>query len=305
MHFTNKYNLPSEIVSAIFRDPHYHDGRISVTALINSPRIHQLQKRHTKEIVQDVSERLFSLYGQIAHGILERADDFEAFQEERLSIHINGWKVTGATDLYKHRRNGEYLLRDYKFTSVYVSNFDLKPEWIAQVNLYSLLWRHHSFEVHRAQVVAIYRDWRRMEAERRETYPPPVQLFTVPLCSHSEAMLYLAHRVRLHQKAESLRQISFRHVYPTSSGGAEKWAVMKKGRKTAVRLYNSRIEADMAPVRVKDSYPEHRPAEPIRCNYFALSTNSATSTQKNRRGVMGHRSQAWPAEAPYPHKVRS
>ena len=269
MQFTNKYNLPSEIVSAIVRDPYYHDGRISVTALINSPRIHQLQKRHAKEIVQDVSERLFSLYGQIAHGILERADDFEAFHEERLSIHINGWKVTGATDLYKHRRNGEYLLRDYKFTSVYVSNFDLKPEWIAQVNLYSLLWRHHSFEVHRAQVVAIYRDWRRMEAERRETYPPPVQLFTVALWSHGEAMLYLARRVRLHQEAEALPADLLPPCSPDEQWRrAEKWAVMKKGRKTAVRLFNSRVEAEMFAVGVKDSYIEHRPAEPIRCNYF-------------------------------------
>jgi hypothetical protein len=269
MQFTNKCHIPSEIVSAIVRDPYYHDGRISVTALINSPRIHQLQKRHAKEIVQDVSERLFSLYGQIAHGILERADDFEAFHEERLSIHINDWKVTGATDLYKHRGNGEYLLRDYKFTSVYVSNFDLKPEWSAQVNLYAHLWRHHSFEVHRAQIVAIYGDWRRMEAERREIYPPPVQLFNVPLWSDAEAMQYLTGRVRLHQEAEALPADRLPLCSPDEQWRREeKWAVMKTGRKTAVRLFNSRIEADMTAVGIKGSYLEHRPAEPIRCKYF-------------------------------------
>jgi hypothetical protein len=43
---------------------------------------------------------------------------------------------------------------------------------------------------------------------------------------------------------------------------------MKKGRKTAVRLYNSQIEAEMAAVSIQGSYLEHRPAEPIRCNYF-------------------------------------
>lgn len=292
MPFTNKYHIPSEIVSAIVRDPYYHDGRISVTALINSPRIHQLQKRHAKEIVQDVSERLFALYGQVAHGILERADDFEALHEERLSIQVNGWKVTGATDLYKHRGNGEYLLRDYKFTSVYVSNFDLKPEWAAQVNLYAHLWRHHSFEVHRAQIVALYRDWRRMEAERREIYPPPVQLFTVPLWSDAEAMQYLAQRVSLHQEAEVLPADLLPSCSPDEQWRrAEKWAVMKKGRKTAVRLFNSQVEAEMAAVSIQGSYLEHRPAEPLRCNYFC-SVNEFCNQYREENHVSESTAQA-------------
>lgn len=285
MPFTNKYHIPSEIVSAIIRDPYYHDGRISVTALINPPRIFQLQKRHTDEIVQDVSERLFSLYGQIAHGILERADDFEAFHEERLSMHVNGWKVTGATDLYKHRGNGEYLLRDYKFTSVYVSNFDLKPEWVSQVNLYAHLWRHHGFEVHRAQIVAIYRDWRRMEAERRETYPPPVQLFKVPLWEDEAAMAYLVSRVKLHQEAEALPADRLQLCSPDEQWRRdEKWAVMKSGRKTAVRLFKSQVEAEMAAVSVKDSHIEHRPAEPIRCKFFC-SVNEFCNQYKEENHV--------------------
>lgn len=283
MHFTNKYGIPQEIVSAIARDPYFHDGRISVTSLIGPPRIHQLQKRHSNEIVQDVSERLFSLYGQIAHGILERADDFEAFHEERLSIHVNGWKVTGATDLYKHRGNGEYLLRDYKFTSVYVSKFDLKPEWVAQVNLYTHLWRHHGFDVHRAQIVAIYRDWRRMEAERRESYPPPVQLFDVPLWSPLEAMQFLQARVRIHQEADSVPDDQLPNCTPDEQWRrGEAWAVMKKGRKTAVRVFETPSLAHSLAESVSGSYVEHRPAEPIRCKHFCQVSDFCNQTREEK-----------------------
>ncbi|MCK8600097.1 hypothetical protein [Desulfoferrobacter suflitae] len=269
MHYTNKYGIPQEVVSAIVRDPYYHDGRISVTALIGPPRIHQLRKRYVDEIVEDVSERLFALYGQIAHGILERADDFDAIHEERLSMQVDGWKVTGATDLYKHHGNGEYLLRDYKFTSVYVSNFALKPEWIAQVNFYALLWRQHGFSVHRAQIVAVYRDWRRMEAERKAGYPPPVQLFNVPLWSREKALQQIEERVSLHRMAEGLpdEQLPLCTQEEQWRRG-EKWACMKKGRKTAVRLYHTLDEAEEAAAGVKGGYVQHRPAEAVRCKYF-------------------------------------
>ena len=269
MQFTNKYNIPGEIVSAVVRDPYFHDGRISVTSLIGPPRIYQLQKRYADQIIQDVSERLFSLYGQIAHGILERADDFEAIHEERLSIEVDGWKVTGQTDLYKRRSNGEHVLRDCKFTSVYVSNFDLKPEWIAQVNLYTLLWLHHGFPVDRAQIVAVYRDWRRMEAERRDSYPPPVQLFDVPLWSFEEATDFVRQRVQLHREAETLADAELPLCTSEEQWRrGEAWAIMKKGRKTAVRVFDNPAQAQTAAESIPGGFIEHRPAEPIRCKHF-------------------------------------
>lgn len=284
MQFTNKYNIPGEIVSAVVRDPYFHDGRISVTSLIGPPRIYQLQKRYADQIVQDVSERLFPLRADRARHP-ERADDFEAIHEERLSIEVEGWKVTGQTDLYKRRSNGEHVLRDYKFTSVYVSNFDLKPEWIAQVNLYTLLWLHHGFPVDRAQIVAVYRDWRRMEAERRDSYPPPVQLFDVPFWSFEEATDFVRQRVQLHREAETLADAELALCTSEEQWRrGEAWAVMKKGRKTAVRVFDSLSQAEKAAEKVPGGFIEHRPAEPIRCKHFC-SVNQFCNHHKENKHV--------------------
>lgn len=269
MPYTNIYQLPAEVVSAVVRDPYFHDGRISVTSLIGPPRIYQLRKRYAHAIVEDVSDRLFALYGQVVHGILERADDFEAIHEERITIEVNGWTVSGQSDLYKRRSSGEYVLRDYKFTSVYTTNYGIKPEWTAQINCYVHLWRSEGFEVDRAQIVCLYRDWRRMEAERRRDYPPPVQLFDVPIWSPQESARYIEERVTLHQRAETLPDDELPPCTPEERWErGEAWAVMKKGRKTALRIYDSPIAAEHHAATVPGAYVEHRPRLPVRCLHF-------------------------------------
>ncbi len=269
MPFTNIYQLPAEVGSAVVRDPYFHDGRISVTSLIGPPRIYQLRKRHADAIVEDVSERLFALYGQVAHGILERADDFEAIHEEQLKVEIGGWIVSGQSDLYMRLSAGGFVLRHYKFPSVYTANFGIKPEWSAQLNCYAHLWRAHGFEVDRAQIVSLYRDWYRMEAQRRRVYPPPVQLFDVALWTHDETQRYLEERVALHQQAEALPDDKLPPCSPEERWErCEAWAVMKKARKTAIRVYDNPVAAQHHAMTIQGAYIEHRPPQPVRCLHF-------------------------------------
>ena len=98
---TNKHNIPQQIVSAIMRDPYSRGGaHISVTQLIQPPRIIQLKKRLENEIEEDASDRVWALLGQTCHKILERSDDTGAFHEERISLEVEGWTVSGASDCY-------------------------------------------------------------------------------------------------------------------------------------------------------------------------------------------------------------
>lgn len=69
---TNKYNLPKTIVDACKLDTHVMAGDISVTQLIDGPRIRILKKKHDYE--EDVSEKLYALMGTALHNILERAN---------------------------------------------------------------------------------------------------------------------------------------------------------------------------------------------------------------------------------------
>jgi hypothetical protein len=69
---TNKLNLPETIYKACLHDSHRVAGDISVSQLIDSPRIRILKKKHKYE--EDVSDRLYMLLGTALHHILERAN---------------------------------------------------------------------------------------------------------------------------------------------------------------------------------------------------------------------------------------
>jgi len=68
----NKQNLPQTIVDACKHDTHRTNGEISVTTLIDAPRIRLLKRRHDYEV--DVMDNLYMLMGTALHHILERAN---------------------------------------------------------------------------------------------------------------------------------------------------------------------------------------------------------------------------------------
>jgi hypothetical protein len=69
---TNIHNLPDTIVRACLYDTHKVAGDISVSQLIENPRVIHL-KRHN-DYTEDVSERLYMLMGTSLHHILERGN---------------------------------------------------------------------------------------------------------------------------------------------------------------------------------------------------------------------------------------
>ena len=68
MNITNKYDLPQSLVNAVGRFS-YSRGKsdISVTQLIDSPRIVKLKEKHSPEIVSDISEEIWRLVGSALH----------------------------------------------------------------------------------------------------------------------------------------------------------------------------------------------------------------------------------------------
>jgi len=69
--FTNKHNLPDVFVQAVKLDTHITVGDISTTQLIDAPQIRYLKKRH--DVVEDVMDRMWALFGTAVHHILDRA----------------------------------------------------------------------------------------------------------------------------------------------------------------------------------------------------------------------------------------
>ncbi len=283
MKLTNHFNLPAPIVAAVARDPYTKgDAHISVTGLIGPARKRALEARHADEITEDVSNRLWSLIGQIGHGILERAD-VDAVTEERLYIERHGWRISGQFDRYVLEQG---LLQDYKFTTTYGIKEGAKPEWEAQENLYKLLLETHGYSVVRLQVVAILRDWQKGKAKHSGDYPQvPVQIIDVPVWPRERVEAYIVERLTAHGKAQ--------HELPQCTP-AERWAtpdtfaVMKVGNTRATSVWLTEDEAHRAVAELIRTKPgrysvQRRSGENKRCQDYCPAAAFCSQWEELRR----------------------
>ena len=272
---TNKLNLPRSIVAAVSNDRYTRgNSDISVTQLISPP--YQRKLRETVEPKEDVSDRIWSLLGQAVHHVLERAypeGAVDAVVEERLYTTVNGWVVSGQMDVLESG-----VLMDFKVTSVW--SRDGKPEWEQQLNLLSALCRQKFIEtddpkyiVNSLQIVAIFRDWVQSKAGF-DNYPESqVGVIEVPLWTPEEQDAFLLERVKLHQ-SEKPDVCSDEERWKTN----DVWALMKEGRKSAVRLFDSETEAKSAADAAGSGHSVvHRRGEYKRCaGYCSVSHGCPT-----------------------------
>lgn len=268
MRITNHYGLPAPLVNAIRNDA-YSKGEsdISVTQLVQPPQPRKLLRG--REPAEDASDRIWTLLGQAVHTILERAYPDTAITEKRLFTKVRGWIVSGQFDVYD---NG--ALSDYKVTSVYAR--EAKREWINQLNLLAALCRRNEMPVARVEIVAIYRDWRKKEALSEDYPQSQVAVLPVPLWAPEEAEAFLEDRVMVHQM----------EVPPPCTDeerwlSPEKWALMKKGQKRAIKLYDARPEIELE----SGQYWGHRPGSYRRCESYCQAAPICPQWQVERTTV--------------------
>ena len=253
MKYTNKHNVPQEIINAIHND-NYTKGEaiISVTGLLQPPRIRLLAKEHSEELTVDVSNEIWKLLGQSVHNILERANENnqDTITEQRMFSKVKDWTISGQTDSIDIKDN---ILKDYKVTSVWSivsAQTEGKAEWDQQLNLYAYLYRMNTGKnIDELNIIAIARDWNRNQYMRSGgNYPPsPVSVIKVELWSDEKQEEFVNERVSIHQDAEIGYLINDDLPLCTD---AERWRrkdayrVEKKGRKSAVRVLDTQDEAD-------------------------------------------------------------
>ena len=253
MKYTNKHDIPKEIIRAIENDQYTRgNSDISVTGLLQPPRIRLLEREHHDDIVLDYSDETWKILGQAVHAILERANENydDTITEQRLFADIEGWTVSGQTDsLAVHDK----ILKDYKVTSVWTVVNALKEgksDWEKQLNCYAYLYKHNTGEtINQLNIIAIARDWNRRELQRRGGDYPKSSIITIdiPLWSEQEQLQFFKDRVSFHRSSE------FKHSMdgelPLCSD-EDRWKredtfrVIKKGRKRAIRVLPSLKEAE-------------------------------------------------------------
>ena len=257
-NLTNIHGLPDALVNAVKNDPYTGGGDISVTKLIDAPRRRTLNKQYKDFVVEDVSERIWSLMGQAVHTVLERAET-TAVVEKRLYAEVLGWKVSGQFD---RLTIADGVMQDWKLTTTYKADGD--KSWERQLNLLRWLAHKNGIEVSRLQVVAIFRDWKKAEAQRKPEYPQRnVMVIDVPVWTLEQAELYAAERVELHQQSEAGQEIECSEDERWYSGTT--YALMKDGGKRAKKVEDTIEALGEIP---EGHYVAERPGSNRRCEGY-------------------------------------
>lgn len=271
MKITNKHGLPEPVVRALtFDDYTRGEAEISVTQIIDSPRVRILRGQHFDDIEEDVSEMVWAVLGRAVHVVMEQgaAEQPEFTPEERYFAEVEGWTLSGAIDLQEH--GAGVWLRDYKCTSVWSVIFG-KPDWELQLNVYAyLIEKKQKVRVDGLSIIAILRDWQRKKAAEDPSYPQsPIMEIEIKRWSPEEREAYVKERVWLHQDAE-FKHMMGEKLPPCSD--EERWlkeskyAVRKPTNKRALRVFTSMEDAEAYMAKLDhDAVIDERPGEAVRC----------------------------------------
>jgi len=271
---TNKFDLPSSIFSAIENiSKQYTRGEsdLSVSQLIDSPRIRLLKQHHAKDIEEDVSELIYSILGTSVHNLIENSDK-KSITEKRLYADCEGWRLSGQLD---RLLISDETIEDYKVTSAWSYVFP-KESWELQQNVYAWLCRQNKIKISKIQIIGIFRDWQKSKANDSDNYPKlPIQVMPLRLWSNKEQDEYVKDRIRLHQEAQY--RFDNENFTPLCSDedrwkDKEKFAVMIKGKKRAIKLHDevedAQDHAKNLSLTTKGVSVEVRPSIARRCKDY-------------------------------------
>jgi hypothetical protein len=222
------------LVKAVENDPYNAgDGDISCTTLISPPMIRHLRDANSNRISEDVADRMYSLMGQAMHHVLEMADDDALVEERFYAVYESPQgdkKVSGQIDRYD-----DGSIQDWKFTSVWEYIHGLKPEREAQLNILADLMRRNGEDIKGLQINMLFRDWSATKAEFDNAYPQTqIAVIDVPLWEPKKAREYIEQRLEVH----------YGPTVPDCTNeerwkDGDKYALMKEGRKSALRVTDS------------------------------------------------------------------
>lgn len=265
MRITNNANLPRAFVEMASRDYASEDGVYRVTALLKGIREHILERRHFSEIETDASDMIWLLLGTAAHKVLEQQiEGANELREIRLRVPVLDKVISGRFDSY----DAETIV-DYKTTTVWKIIFGEYDDWRRQLLIYAWMLEKSGFPVKQGKIVAILRDHSKRDAKYKADYPDkPVKVieFDFGAEDYAEIEQWLIERVTLISDCEKLSDDDLPVCTPEERfNSGDKYAVMKKGRKTALRVLDSEDAAREWMQNNGGDTIEKRPGEDKKC----------------------------------------
>ena len=285
MQITNHSNLPQSLVNACGTEKHNAPGCVSATTLIQGTKKILLSDRHWDEMSEDVSDRIWAIEGTVFHKVLEENNP-GAFTEERFELKVGSKTVTGQVDLYDMERK---MIVDYKRVSVYKILRGDFEEWRKQGLIYAYLLKQAGLEVKKCQFLGLIRDWKKSEAKHNPDYPRTAIYryeFDVTEKDLEEIKAFIEMKVADIEANENKPDDEIPECSESERWSHQTiWAVMKKGRKSAVNArLTDRAEAEAMAATIDGGYVEERKGASARCEDYCSCCSWCKFYKENCQG---------------------
>jgi len=266
MKITNRLNLPSAFVNlASDNEREITPKHYSVTTLLKPTREIILSRRHSDEIVRDVADMIWLIFGTAVHNILEHADKENVVELQMSQELANGYTLTGKCDLYNTET---HTIEDYKTASVWKITFGDFEDWKLQGLMYAWLALKTGLVVDSIKFHALLKDWSPGDARRRGEGYPSHSVWTWEYKVTTSDIIWIETYI-LDRFAEIIANENADD--PVLCTEKERWnsgtkyAVMKKGRKSALRVLDTLEEAQ---AYGEGDYIEEREGSNRKCNDY-------------------------------------
>ena len=285
MKVTNNLHLPEAFVNAVSVERHNKSGQYSATTLNKGVKEIILQERYWEQFTTDAADNVWAVFGTAVHAILEKNGDGN-FHEEKFDIGVSNSRVTGVVDSYDMERG---IINDWKTASVYKVMKGDFADWRKQGLTYAWLLKQNGLDVRRCRFIALLKDHSKSKAKFDATYPQsPVFVYEFEVTP--EELEQTGERITQKVIAiEAAEKMGDDDIAPCSAeerwADPEKFAVMKNGRKTAVRVFDTQADADACAGELGNShYVEHRPAISRKCGDYCLCKDFCNFYKKQGGG---------------------
>ena len=271
MKVTNKLNLPAAFVNAVSVRRHNEPGCFSATTLNKGCKEIILSDRHFDEIEVDAADQVWAVWGTVVHAVLEKQPD-NNFHEESFKVPVGNGFVTGQVDSYDMENATIY---DWKTASVWKVQFEDFDDWRRQGMTYAWLLKQSGLDVKKCVFIALLKDHSKSKAKKDPSYPQS-PVFTYEFEVTPEELEQTGARITEKVKAiEAAELLGDDDIEPCTAeerwADPEKYAVMKNGRKSAVRVFDTLIDAENCAGELGNShYVETRPAVSRKCGKYCL-----------------------------------
>ena len=229
-----------------------------------------LRRRYPNCEIPDVIDRVWTLFGHIAHSLLEEHGSEGSITEKRFYLNVLGQNVSGQIDHLKDRK-----ITDYKTTGAYKIQKGEFNEWSMQLNLYSFLCEENGWPVDSIRIIAIIRDWSNADYAKNPQSYPKAPIVVLPLVKWSKEVRrkHIEQRVSLllaneHAKDDRLPPCTAKERWMNFRD----WAVFKDDNTKATKVFkdiNQEREAiEFAQSKGPNYEVKKRYSPPTRCIGF-------------------------------------